>query len=80
MRSLSCPHGCELLTASGRTYSALRRTCRDHLRYKHGVSCRRLPEEIRIMLGSSYRESPEYELDELPVWPDVITVQLEAEP
>jgi hypothetical protein len=28
------------------------------------------------MLGELYRESPEYEISELPVWPETVTVQL----
>ena len=80
MKSLSCPHGCELRIVAGQPYRSIRRCCYNHLRRIHGASGGTLSDGLRAMLGDVYRESPEYELGELPVWPDVITVQPEAEP
>ena len=77
MRVLHCPKGCELHVLSDRSYSSIRLTCRHHLERVHNMTGGALVDSVRAMLGGDYRESPEYELHELPVWPDDITVRSE---
>ncbi len=75
-RFVRCPRGCDLHIKADLAYRPLRTACRNHLERAHGASGEELSAALRAMLGDRYHASPEYELDNLPVWPEVVTVQL----
>lgn len=80
MKVFLCPYGCEvgIRNCAGRNYSSIRHNCRNHIERAHRIQGSELAGAVREMLGDLYRDSPEYDISELPVWPETITVQLEA--
>ena len=79
MKTLRCPakEDCEIQFNENLSYRSIRMHCRNHLERAHGTPLTELSDFVRMMLGELYRPSPEYEISELPVWPDNITVQPE---
>lgn len=81
MRIFHCPYGCEITIRSytDKTYGSIRHNCRNHIERAHRISGSELAEAVREMLGDFYRDSPEYEICDLPVWPEKITLRLEQQ-
>ena len=77
-KTVSCPvkEDCKVRLDENRSYHSTRRNFRNHLDRVHHVPLREIRGFLRTMLGELYRDSPEYEISELPVWPETFTVQL----
>ena len=80
MKTLPCPvkEDCEIRFDESLSYSSIRRACRNHLERAHEMPLTELSGFLRTMLGDFYRESPEYEMSDLPAWPETTTVQLDS--
>ena len=68
-----------MLLDESRSYHSTRRKFSKHLREVHHVPSRDVPGFLRVMLGDLYREGMEYEIGELPVWPEEIMVDLDSD-
>ena len=79
VKRVPCPvkEGCKVRLDESLSYRSRRQAFRNHLERVHHVPLREVSGFLRTMLGNLYRPSPEYEISELPVWPDNITVQPE---
>ena len=79
VKTVPCParEGCEVRLDESLSYHSIRGSFRNHLDRVHKLPPRVLSGFLRTMLGDLYRESLEYEISELPVWPETFIVQLE---
>ena len=80
MKTVPCParEGCEVRLDESLSYHSIRGSFRNHLDRVHKLPPRVVTGFLRTMLGDLYRDGPEYEISELPVWPNVITVELDG--